>query len=195
MRTRTKQSGFGIVQALIIVVIIVAIGAGGWFVYQHNRTQSTDAAGNPTGQQTNNTPTQSVSYLTITEWGVKLPLTSGIKDAYYTVGTGSVDQNGQPNTMWLGLRSLDGDCDATKANQAGATTISAIGSFDRALPTDTDPISGTLYTKLYPGKTIGNYYYFYMTNSKSKTCTSTNGLQSIDAAFATAAQNTTTPTN
>lgn len=39
-RITSKHLGFSIVEALIIVVVIGVVGAAGWFVYQHNRTQA-----------------------------------------------------------------------------------------------------------------------------------------------------------
>src|SRR5216683_7521847 len=49
-------------------------------------------------------PAPTVSYLTVKEWGVKLPLSSTISDAYYVVPVGiSPDADGQPSGILLGL--------------------------------------------------------------------------------------------
>ena len=196
MRRCEHQSGFGAIETLLVIVAVGIIGTAGWFVYQHNRTKATNAAANPSNQQTQQTttttPVSTVNYLDVKEWGVKIPLSNNIKDAYYVVSTGSYDPSTkEPNTMWLGLTSLNTDgCDATKANASGASTISTVGALGRALPTDHDPVKGTLYTQLYPGVTIGKYYYFYMSETSGKACATQASLQSADSAFATAAKGT-----
>jgi hypothetical protein len=87
--------------------------------------------------------------------------------------------------MWLGVKSLNtGDCDSTKANSP--TGITAIGALGRALPTDHDPVSQKPYTQLYPGVNVGQYYYFYLSGIKGKTCASQTLLQSVDSTFTTA---------
>lgn len=182
-RTENRNNGFSTVEALIIVAVIGITAAGGWLVYQHNRTKVTDAAaGNQTtNQQTNTTPAPTVTYLDIKEWGVKLPLSGPIKDAYYVVATNSTD------TIWIGLKSLDSaGCAAALGNTQGASA--PVAAIIRVLPTDLEPVKGVPYTQLYPGVTIGGYYYAYLSGTKSKTCASQATLQSIDTAFAAAAK-------
>jgi type II secretory pathway pseudopilin PulG len=85
---RSKQAGFSIVEAVLGVAVLGILGAAGWFVYQHNQPKPTDAAATTNqsaNQQTTTTPAPTVAYLTINEWGVKLPLSDTIKDAYYVV--------------------------------------------------------------------------------------------------------------
>ncbi len=189
MVRRERQSGFSIVEAVLVVAAIGVIGAGGWFVYQHNRPKATNAAPN-TNQQTTTTtatPAPTVSYLAIKEWGVKLPLSDSIKDAYYIPGISSKGTDGLPNQMWVGLKSIDGNgCAAT--NNIGPALIF------RALPTDTDPVSGQLLTQKYPnGATIGSYYYGYedFTTSSSNACKAPQTtLQSVHSSLANAAKGT-----
>ncbi len=180
-RTANKQTGFSIIEAVIAIVIVGAAVTTGVIVYQHNQTKVTDAAPN-----TNNPPSQQVTttpYLSIKEWAVKLPLSSNVKDAYYVVATNSTD------TMWLGLTSLDSTgCAAARGNTDGASA--PIAALIRVLPTDHEPVSGKLYTDLYPGMTVGNYYYALLDGTKSKTCTSATSLQSISSALTTAAKST-----
>ncbi len=129
-----------------------------------------------------------IQYLNVKEWGIKLPLSDVIKNAYYVVSNGSADANGQPNTMWLGLTSLNiGDCNASLANKSGGP-ITGFGALERVLPTDHEPVIGKLYTDLYPGVLIGKYYYAYISDTKYRTCTVQAILQPIDSAFATAAK-------
>ncbi len=199
MRRREHQSGFSIVEALIVVVVIGVIGTAGWFVYQHNRTKVTDATANPNQSNSHQTPATTtpaaptVASLTLKEWGLNLPLSDKIKDAYYVPSVSSKGTDGLPNSMLLGLTSLDASsCTAAGSNHG---QDSAIGAIFRALPTETDPVTGQLLTQEYPnGTTIGTYYYGYesFTNSSGRTCkASGTTLQPIDAAFANAAKKIT----
>src|SRR6266536_1895610 len=85
MKRREHQSGFSIVEAVVIVAAIGIICAAGWFVYQHNRPKATNAASNTnqtTNSQTTTTPTQTTTYFTITEWGVRAPYSGSLKLSY-----------------------------------------------------------------------------------------------------------------
>src|SRR5689334_16624142 len=108
---RSKQAGFSIVEAVLIVAVIGIMGAAGWFVFQQNRTQSISAASNPNPSNNQRfiatTPAPTVTYLTIKEWSVKLPLSDSIKDTYYTFEGSNQGTDGLPNTAWLGLTSLN----------------------------------------------------------------------------------------
>ncbi len=196
MRRREHQSGFGTTAILLVVLVVAGLAVTGLELYQHHKPGSAKNSAATSQSQTATQPqstaaTQAaptVAYLTIKEWGVKIPLSDRIKDAYYLVSNGSADANGQPNTMWLGLSSLGGDCNASQANKPDKTIVPDIGVLGRALPTDHEPVLGTPYTKLYPGVTIGQYYYFYISGTKGKTCASPANLQAIDSAFATAAK-------
>jgi hypothetical protein len=196
---KKSQSGFSIVEAVLIVAAIGIIGAAGWFVYQHNRVKVTDAAANPNQLNSHQTPATTVpavptvTYLDIKEWGLKLPLSDKIKDAYYVASVSSKGTDGLPNSMLLGLTSFDASsCTADGSNHGQS---SAIGAIFRALPTETDPVTGQLLTQEYPnGTTMGSYYYGYesFTNSSGRTCkASGTTLQPIDAAFANAAKKIT----
>ena len=195
-RTQIKQAGFNIVELLVIVVAVGIIGAGGWFVYQHNRTRVTnaEAGGTPSSSQQNTqqqstTPAPTVSYLSITEWGIKLPLSSEISDAYYVVPTNiSKNPDGKPSGLYLDVASLKSSCGDISAGDTSRSVEKATGSITRVLPTDTDP-SGRPYPQAYPnGVTIGGYYYFYTSRTSGMTCAPAATLQSIDSAFANAAK-------
>ena len=159
-------------------------------VYRHSNKKTT-SPGSSSQTTTQKPPTQ--SYLSISEWKVKLPLSNDVADAYYVVSTSSQDSNGQPNTIWLGLKSLDGvsHCAASSAN-SGQTPLASLA---RTSSNYTDPVSGESYQQKYPdGTTIGGYYYGYnSTWIKNKPCTTDTSyqtqLQSINTAFASAAKN------
>jgi len=201
-----NNKGFGLVGVLLVILVLAAAGGTGAYVYHKNhkaKTSTTTSNSSSSSKTSNNSSTTTQgsnstqnqqSHLTIKEWGVKLPLSDAIKDAYYVVSTSSQDANGQPNTMWLGLTSLNSKgCNAALANQGQSTQL---GALLRVSPTETDPVSGTPYKQLYPnGVTIGNYYYAYKSWTKNKTCASQSQLQAIDSAFANAAKSAVVATN
>lgn len=188
-----KDNGFGLVYIFAIIVVVAAVVVAGALVYNRNHKKTNNpTASNQTGANTA-PQVQAQQYLDIKEWKIKLPLSSDISDAYYVVSTSSHDSNGQPNTMWLGVKSLDnvGNCNASKAN-SGQAPLASLG---RTLPSDKDPVSGQTYQQKYPdGTTLNGYYYGYNGNwIKNEPCTKDDGyqtqLQNINTAFASAAKN------
>lgn len=201
MRRREHQSGFSSTVILLAVLVVAGLAVTGLVLYQHHKPGSATNSAATSTTQTASQPqspaaTQSastVAYLTIKEWGVKLPLSNTIKTAYYKTAKGSsYGPGGLPSTVWLGLASLSSSSCNPGNNDAGGR--GAIGAILRVLPTDTDPVSGKLLTQEYPnGATIGGYYT-YQSWLKNNPCASQSTLQPIDAAFATAAKNTVTAT-
>src|SRR5258708_35931538 len=131
-----------------------------------------------------------VAYMTSKKWGVKLPLSESIKDAYYVVPTGiSLNADGLPSGIFLGLTSRNSNCGTISSTGRG--TENTLGEIVRSLPTDHDPVSGKLYTQLNPdGVTINAYYYGYTSSSKNNTCAPATTLQSINSDFVTATKST-----
>lgn len=194
MRVRDHQLRFGSVQIALIAFVIAALVVTGLVLYQRHRpisamnsaaTSQTQTTAQPQSKAAAQ-PGPTVAYLQIKEWGVKLPLSDNIKDAYYVVPLGvSKNQDGQPSGILLGLTSLNGSC-GTLTN-TGRGSADALGEIVRTLPSDKDPVSGKPFAQLNPGgSTIAGYYYGYTSSSKNKTCASATTLQSIDSAFGTA---------
>jgi len=135
-----KQSGFSVIEVLLIVLVVAVLAATGIVVYQRHRpgnaaTGSTQTTTQPMSTATTQPAQTATQYLTINEWGIKLPLSRAISDANYVVATNSTD------TMWLGLTSLDStSCAASHANIGGADY--PIGALIRVLPTDHEPVKG-----------------------------------------------------
>jgi hypothetical protein len=193
MKNNTKQVGFGIVEIILIVLVIGLVMTGGWWIYENNRTRVGDAAngnnqiaGNPpiTGEQK---PT--VTYLEVKEWGVKLPLSEGIKDVYYAVPAGiSLNADGLPSGIIIGITSLDTSCGAVTSKSSDFNN--AFAEVVRVLPNETDPVSGKLYKDLLPnGLIVGNYYYGYARMTEDKTCAPRDRLNTIDASIGSAIKN------
>jgi hypothetical protein len=198
MRRREHQSGFGATGVILVVLAVAILASTGLMIYQHHKSGSAKNSAATSQTQTTTQPQNTTStqpaqattqYLTIKEWGVKLPLSANIKDAYYTTEGSNTGADGLPNTVWLGKTSFNSNgCNI--ANTGPSSKATPIGSILRVLLTDRDPVTGDLYTQKYPnGVTIGNYYYAYAP-WKHKSCAPTATLQSVDSEFATAAKST-----
>ena len=182
-KSNLNDLGFGLVEGFLVIFTLLIIGLGGWFIYQHNRTKTSDAVSNT---QTNVTSTEpktepgpTVTYLEIKEWGVKLPLSEAIKDAYYAVPTGiSPNIDGKPSGIILGLASLDEKCG--KVTSGVDDYSNALGGIVRALQDEKYPTSGRTYKEEYPiGVQIGDYYYGFGDMTSEKKCESQEKLSSI----------------
>lgn len=186
-----NQKGISAVEGLLILIIVGILCGTGWYVW-HSK-QDADIILNGANKTSSAQPvpknaslSSQQQYLEIKEWKIKLPLSKSISDAYYVVSSSSHGSNGEPNTVWLGLKSLDSKgCAAATANTGGPYPIGAIL---RINPKDTDPISGTPYTQLDPdGTTIGNYYYAYHSGIKGSTScaqkSNIKNIETIDAEF------------
>lgn len=149
----TKQSGNGAVVALISVLIVVAVGFTGFYVYNTQKGSSNDPAQGTqatssrtekaatNSEETKQTDTQ--KYLVIKEWGVKLPLTDEISDLQYTYN--AYTENAKGGEVSLHSKKLvDAGCGEDGANGVLIRT-----------PEKSDSI-GVLV------KTDSNNYYYYM---------------------------------
>ena len=200
--SRQTQSGNTSLIIVLIIVMIALLGVTGYFVYatNHNNapltstTVGTSSQLSPKSSATNPSAVQPApQYLDITQWGVKLPLSSTISDAYYVVSVSSVQPDGVPDMVLLGLRSLNSStCYASGPNTGKNTSI---GALSRALTTQTDPVSGALVSQKDPyGTVIGSYYYFLPISSdgvRTNPCATGAALQNIVSAFEVAAEHIT----
>lgn len=186
-----NQKGVSVVEVLLILVIVGILGGTGWYVW--NSKQDTDKTLNEANKTSSTqltlkkVPSASrQQYLEIKEWNIKLPLSKSISDAYYVVSGSSHGSNGESNTVWLGLKSLDSKgCAATAAN-TGRTY--PLGAILRVNPKGTDPVSGELVKQRDPnGVIIGNYYYAYHSGIKESTScvqkSNITNIETIDAEF------------
>jgi len=206
MRQQDHQSGFSAIVVSFIVLAVTVLAVTGLVAYRHHKPSSaknsaatsiTQTTTQPQSTKTTQTQQATTHYLTIKEWGVKLPLSSSIQDAYYIVPTGITDDaDGRPSGIYVAVSSLKNTCGDISAGNTNTSIEKAVGEIVRSLPTDKDPVSGKLYTQLNPnGTTIGGYYYGYLSGIAGKTCASQNLLQSVDSTFATATKGAVTATN
>src|SRR5260221_8780198 len=104
--TKRDQSGFSVIEVLLVVLVVAALAATGFVVYQRHKSTSAKITASTSSSQTTTKPAVAATqYLTIKERGGKLPLSSAISDAYYTPSIGSSKgPDGQPNTLLLGKK-------------------------------------------------------------------------------------------
>jgi hypothetical protein len=197
MTTKTADQRGSSVITLVAAVVLV-IGLAGWGIYQHSQKSSTTAdasASNDKQQQQVDKPQQpATTYLSVGEWGIKVPLADSIKDAYYTVSGSNKGDDGLANTAWVSLTSLN-DKGCNIGTTGPSSSASPIGSIIRVLPTDTDPVTGAKYTEQDPnGSTVNGYYYTFIP-WKNTSCAPASTLQSINAAFESASKSITVTTS
>lgn len=196
--SRQTQAGNIVLMILLAIAVLAILGSTGYLIYtaSHKAKPLASTTDGTSSQQVprSSTTTQSAiqpaqQYLVIAQWGVKLPLSSTISDAYAVASNSGVSFDGKPN-FYVGLTHLNGNgCNASN-NNAGRT--GAIGLLGHSPATQTDPVSGELISQEYPyGTTLGSTYYYYQSRTSGLTCASTSELQSINLAFETAAKHVT----
>lgn len=160
---KKTQSGFALVESLLIILILVIIGFGGYYVWhsqkQTNKTLDTAATTSQKAASAAASNTSSQKYLTIKEWGVKVPLTDADSDAYYLI------KSDLPNVAYLSLEKYKNtECSADN------TTLAAYFRFTKD---ETDPLGGQTYFSERPDSVkIGSYYY--SVNHPQAACSTTS---------------------
>jgi hypothetical protein len=137
------QDGFAHVVALLVVVIVALAGFMGWYVWHAQHVNKTTPSTTTTSISAQ--PTQ--KYLAIIEWGVKVPLSSIIDDAYYYIGSSG--------SAYLSLESLKsvGECAADKIS---------VGAYFRFTAEEKDGRSGDTWLSEIPlAPKVDSYYYSY----------------------------------
>jgi uncharacterized protein (UPF0333 family) len=149
-----KQSGFALVEGLLIILILAIIGFGGYYVWhtqqQTNKTLDTAATTSQKAASATAPNTSSKKYLTTKEWSVRLPYAgSDIYTYSYESTTPDV------------IEVISGNL----AKQYGCVEFGA-GQIGRFKPTDQygpsiDAPTVQEYEKQNPGTfaIVGGYYY------------------------------------
>lgn len=153
-----NQRGFGAVEALLIIVIVGIVGGTGYYVYRANNNSTntqdsaqTDANTAAPHKKTDAKPT--VQYETLTEWGVRAPVSGSLKLQYTMSSDGK-----QANFTSAQLLAVDSACTADFG-----------GTISRYAPTDNASTGGASQTAkdraAQSDKStyayVGGYYYFF----------------------------------
>lgn len=131
MKKFSKYSGFAVLEIVLIFVILGIIGFAGWYVWHSKQnankayngaSASSQEKAKPSGKKKSAPAPPPQQYLVIKEWGVKIPLSSSITGAYYTISNTSAPEE----IVYL----LDSGFDATKnSNGTGCQGTYAPGMF------------------------------------------------------------------
>jgi Tfp pilus assembly protein PilV len=167
---RKNQSGFGMVEALVVVAVVAALGTAGWLVYRHdnkksvsNNTPSTSQTATQSPVSSSTTPNQqtSAAILDIKEWGVHLTLDSTTASLYYYI-----DPN-QPDIAYFSLKDIDSiapNCAASKFS---------LGAIGRQTEAEHQGAAASPSALKQPGTIhIGNYWYLVQLSESD--CTSSD---------------------
>lgn len=193
------QTGFGAVEAILMIVIIGILGFAGWYVY--HATKNTDKTYNSASVSSNSSPkpaksvkatssgaiqpVAAVNYFTLTQWHVRAAYSGALTLQY------------SPNSS----NAADMDVSSTQLNAGGpsicTTAAGAAGYIGRYLPTDDIPTEGppAETAQAYVSQDfaasnstppayakVGGYYYIYFTG-QSNSCSDTTTLTQTQAAF------------
>jgi len=97
-KTPKNQKGFTTVEGLLITLILVVIGGVGYMVYHNDHKTKAASLSTTAAKTTTSSSTKSISsstqYLSISQWNVKLQLTSDIHGISYSMGSISNSVNG-----------------------------------------------------------------------------------------------------
>lgn len=155
MRKQSNQSGFGVIETLLVIILVVLVGFVGYYIYHTNKNVNKTYDKTASTAKTSHETAAAPSYLTITEWDVKLPLASDIAGVKYQL----VSNSGAP---YANLTLTGSECTPIATIVRGAATDS-----DPA----TDPQDGSKGPTFKDDKAkhVGNYYYDLITTNGS-TC-------------------------
>ncbi len=162
----TKSAGFGAVEIVIAVVVVLVVGFIGWRLYDALKSKQT----NPSQQTNSNPTTDTAKYLDIKELGVKIKLDDKTQDVTYY----SQMSNGMPTAL-LSTTSL-----VDKAGSVcDAKTSWPLGTIEKSQSL-TMPWGVTLSVNNTNVFQVGGSYFIYTTPNQP--CTSNKAASDLETA-------------
>lgn len=178
--TSRKQAG-SVTVVLVIAACIIVMGALGWVYYQSSTKKNADTSATQTTttttepSTTESTTTESTTtdsdFLVVTEWGIKLPLSTNNATAVYKVNSAN-----RITLSTTAMTQKSQDCSVDGGAPIG-------GGIVRGMKDDTLPNSDTTFGSHGAAKQIGDYYYVYV-NTQATCMDSDTDLQlAVSKAF------------
>lgn len=122
------NKGFTVIEGLLILVILGILGSTGWYVWdsQHKTTDAfnnADAANSSVAKYSKATvaQTQSKQYLTVNEWGVKVPIDNSTEGLSYKIGNDGVASFSDSK-----LKGISGSCTSNLETVARGTANDSV---------------------------------------------------------------------
>jgi cytoskeletal protein RodZ len=202
-KLNNDNNGFGGVELLLAIVIVVLLGVVGWFVYKdHNKTTTAKVATviktvtkttAATSSSTSTSTTSTTSVFKIPELGIEVTVPNSIKNIVYNVdpsGTLSTGQTYQSVTLSTQtLTSLDANCSVNGSAPPLGTIFKTTGQYPSSADFNPNDATGGLI------KQHASYYIGW--NSPQAACgtlTSTQDEAGVDTnLFSTALKDSVQP--
>jgi prepilin-type N-terminal cleavage/methylation domain-containing protein len=179
MARKHKQSGFTVIEVLLVLILIAIVGFAGYYVWHSQKdTDNAKNVANKSSQTTSNATKPAASksdqqFLTIKEWGVKLPLNADLAGAYY------IRQAGLPNVAYLSVTSYKGtNCAADQTS---------LGAINRFTASNKDDDGNTMVSDFPTAVKVGSYYYVYQHPQAGCDGQTSNSTANFDASAAATA--------
>lgn len=164
-RAKEIPAGFGLIEALLIIIAAGIVGFGGYWVW-HTQHKTKPATTSSTTDSQNSTSASTQQYLTIKEWGVKIKLSSNTPNLY-------TEKTSQQNALGFRAKELDnlypGCGDNTFIVQSGLAVDKYIGHIGMSKP----------FAEAYQGLEantfhlkVGDRYFIQNSPSPSVLCSS-----------------------
>lgn len=160
--TKRNQSGFGVVEVLIIVLVIAALAGTIYAAYQRlKHTGAKNSAATSQHQATTQPAQTATQYFTIKEWGVRAPYSGNLKLSYTLSSTSS----GGGSAVFSSdqLTALSNAC------IGGGGAITRWAPYDQVSegpPDANTPTAANFFAgkdpSTFPYAHIGNYYYMFV---------------------------------
>lgn len=154
---KKTQSGFALVESLLIILILVIIGFGGYYVWhsqqQTNKTLSTAASTSQKAASTEASNASAQKYLTIKEWGIKFTADKNSQDAYFEF------DDDTHNYMNVDSK----DIDALKTYNGESCKGEYVAKMARYAKDDPALTSEGIDAAIGERKAVGNYVYTFAT--------------------------------
>lgn len=172
-KLRKNTDGFTAVELLLIVLIIIVLAFVGWYVYHtDHKPKATVLTTSTSSKQTTSggtsTPSTSSSsstkYITITQWGVRAPITNNSVSLEYTLSS-----NSTPQYASFSSTELDASDSTCKSDGNDGGVVERYASTD-IVQNEDGSSSGQTPSQYFSANDIsstdyalvGNYYYWYI---------------------------------